>query len=133
MSSKKKSTLGLHELPVLASVSSFWGSANPEEIEAALPAHVPVSIPLDSDDEAYGDDPELSESEESQALAEPVTDAQEKDEAGGAGAEATEVAANQAGEGQAGDGESGNEGEDETQEMDALLEPRAEVKRDDSG
>ena len=62
-----------------------------------------------------------------------MTDAQEKDEAGGAGAEATEVAANQAGEGQAGDGESGNEGEDETQEMDAILEPRAEVKRDDSG
>ena len=133
LSSKKKSTLGLHELPVLASVSSFWGSANPEEIEAALPAHVPVSIPLDSDDEAYADDPELSESEESQALAEPVTDAQEKDEAGGAGAEATEVAANQAGEGQAGDGESGNEGEDETQEMDALLEPRAEEKSDHSG
>ena len=130
LSTKTKSTLGLDELPVLASVSSFWGSATPEEIEAALPAHVPVNTPFDSDDEA--EDVELSESLESHPLAEQAVDEEAIDEADMDIADAPEGAATMAGESQTEVGECGDEGEEETQEMDALLEPEAEEKRNDS-
>ena len=117
---RTKSILSLDDLPVLASVTSYWGDGSDEEIKASLPAHVPVSLTPESD--AWEID-ETSGSDESHALAEPEVE-------GNAGnAELGEIPTNQAEGNQAEDGQ----GEEETQEMDALLEPRSEDDREETG
>ncbi len=117
---RTKSILSLDDLPVLASVTSYWGDGSDEEIKASLPAHVPVSLTPESD--AWEID-ETSGSDESHALAEPEV------EVNAGNAELGEIPTNQAEGNQAEDGE----GEEETQEMDALLEPRAEDDREETG
>ena len=129
LSTKTKPTLSLHDLPVLASVSSYWTSLPDQEIKAALPAHVPISNSPDSND---GDDDASSESVESQAIAEPATDGPSVDEISAQIADDPENAADQSAESQTEDGERGKEGEEETREMDALLEPTAEKNKKDS-
>ncbi len=121
---RTNSTLSLDDLPVLSSVTSFWGDASDTEIKASLPAHVPVSLTPESDDWEYD---ETWESDELQELSGPEADAVEGMVAASEGSET--VAAVQAGESQAEEGES----EEETQEMDALLEPRAEDDREQTG
>ncbi len=123
---RTKSILSLDDLPVLASVTSYWGDASDTEIKESLPAHVPVSLTPETYDWEL-DEP--SESVESQALAAPEA---EGGSAVGmdAPSESTQtVASSQADDGQAEDGES----EEETEEMDALLEPRAEEDREQAG
>ena len=117
---RTKSILSLDDLPVLASVTSYWGDGRDEEIKASLPAHVPVSLTPESD--AWEVD-ETSGSDESPTLAEPEV------EVNAGNAELGEIPTNQAEGNQAEDGE----GEEETQEMDALLEPRAEDDREETG
>ena len=129
-SKENDNTLGLSDLPVVASVNSYWGSPNDEEIEAALPAHVPVPLTLDPDDE-FDDDSSIAA--EPHAFAEPEAEGETVDGASVDSADSPEAAAGRAEENQAEDGEDGNEGDEETQEMDALLEPRAEEKREDGG
>ncbi len=133
MSTNTRPILSLNDLPVVASVSSFWGSTSDEEIEAALPAHVPVSLTLDSDDEDDGGDDDSSISDELPALAESAVEGTTGDEASAVSADSPEAAASQVDESQAGHGEGGIEGEEETQEMDALLEPTAGEEKEDSG
>ena len=108
---------------MVASVTSYWGDAGDQEIKAALPAHVPVSLSLVSDDED-GD-----ESDESEAPAEPEVGGRTVDEVNADSADLQEVATNQAVGSQAEAGE----GEEETQEMDALLEPGAEDDKEETG
>ena len=120
---KTKSILSLDDLPVVASVTSYWGDSSNQEIKAALPAHVPVSLSLVSDDED-GD-----ESDESQALAGPEVEGRTVDEVNADSADLREVATNQAVGSQA----EGGESEEETQEMDALLEPGAEDDKEENG
>ncbi len=118
------STLSLDDLPVLSSVTSFWGDASDTKIKASLPAHVPVSLTPESDEWEHD---ETWESDELQERSGPEADALE-----GMAAESEDpatVAVAQAGENRAGDGEN----EEETQEMDALLEPRAEDDRGQTG
>ncbi len=117
---RTKSILSLDDLPVLASVTSYWGDGSDEEIKASLPAHVPVSLTPESD--AWEVD-ETSGSDESHTLAEPEV------EVNAGNAKLGEIPTNQADGIQAEDGE----GEEETQEMDALLEPRAEDDREETG
>lgn len=126
LTTKTKTTLGLHELPVLSSVSAFWGSAAPEEIEAALPAHVPVALPFDPDG---GEDGETAGSDEQQAPAQAETDAEALASSKADIANSAKSAASLSDENQAPDQESAPEGEEETQEMDALLEPKAEKEK----
>lgn len=121
---RTNSTLSLDDLPVLSSVTSYWGDASDSEIKASLPAHVPVSLTPESDDWEYD---ETWESDELQELSGPEAEAEE-----GLPAQTEDpetVAAKQAGESQAEDEES----EEETQEMDALLAPGAEDDRDQTG
>ena len=110
---RTKSILSLDDLPVLASVTSYWGDGSDQEIKASLPAHVPVSLTPESD--AWEID-ETSESNEIHALAEPEVAGSAVDEVNGNDAELREGTTSQAVESQAEDGE----GEEETQEMDAL-------------
>ena len=123
---RTKSILSLDDLPVLASVTSYWGDGSDQEIKASLPAHVPVSLTPESD--AWEID-ETSESNEIHALAEPEVAGSAVDEVNGDDAELREGTTSQAVESQAEDGE----GEEETQEMDALLEPTAEDDREETG
>ena len=123
---RTKSILSLDDLPVLASVTSYWGDGSDQEIKASLPAHVPVSLTPESD--AWEIDG-TSESDEIHALAEPEAAGSAVDEVNGDEAELRESTASQAVESQAEDGE----GEEETQEMDALLEPTAEDDREETG
>ncbi|MCY4410024.1 MAG: hypothetical protein OXC27_06145 [Caldilineaceae bacterium] len=117
---RTKSILSLDDLPVLASVTSYWGDGSDEEVKASLPAHVPVSLTPESDEWEI-DEP--SGSDESHTLAEPEV------EVNAGNAELGEIPTNQAEGNQAEDGE----GEEETQEMDALLEPRSEDDREETG
>lgn len=117
---RTKSILSLDDLPVLASVTSYWGDGSDEEVKASLPAHVPVSLTPESDEWEI-DEP--SGSDESHTLAEPEV------EVNAGNAELGELPTNQAEGNQAEDGE----GEEETQEMDALLEPRSEDDREETG
>ena len=117
---RTKSILSLDDLPVLASVTSYWGDGSDEEVKASLPAHVPVSLTPESD--AWEID-ETSGSDESHTLAEPEV------EVNAGNVELGEIPTNQAEGNQAEDGE----GEEETQEMDALLEPRSEDDREETG
>ncbi len=112
------SILGLDDLPVLASVTSYWGDASDTEIKASLPAHVPVSLTPESDDWEYD---EAFESDESLSLP-----AEQEGAAVGMDSESADLQS--VADGQAG-GSEAEEGEEETQEMDALLEPRAEEDR----
>ena len=121
---RTNSALSLDDLPVLSSVTSFWGDASDTEIKASLPAHVPVSLTPESDDWEYD---ETWDSDELQELSGPEADAVEGMAAASEGPET--VAAVQAGENQDENGDS----EEETQEMDALLEPRAEDDRGQTG
>lgn len=121
---RTNSTLSLDDLPVLSSVTSYWGDASDSEVKASLPAHVPVSLTPESDDWEYD---ETWESDELQELSGPEVEAEE-----GMAAQSEDpetVAAKPAGESQAEDEES----EEETQEMDALLAPGAEDDRDHTG
>ncbi len=121
---RTNSALSLDDLPVLSSVTSFWGDASDTEIKASLPAHVPVSLTPESDDWEYD---ETWDSDELQELSGPEADAVEGMAAESEGPET--IAARQAGESQDENGDS----EEETQEMDALLEPRAEDDRGQTG
>lgn len=124
---RTKSILSLDDLPVLASVTSYWGDGTDQEIKASLPAHVPVSLTPESDDWEVD---ETSESDEPRALAAPEAEGSTVDGMIEDSADRPrEVVASQAVGSQAEDGES----EEETQEMDALLEPRAEDDREESG
>ena len=123
---RTKSILSLDDLPVLASVTSYWGDGSDQEIKASLPAHVPVSLTPESD--AWEIDG-TSESDEIHALAEPEAAGSAVDDVNGDDAELRESTTSQAVESQAEDGE----GEEETQEMDALLEPTAEDDREETG
>ena len=116
---RTKSILSLDDLPVLASVTSYWGDASDTEIKESLPAHVPVSLTPETYDWELD---ESSEAIESQALATPEAEAGTAEGVKAQSEDMQTVAAGQSDEGQAEDGES----EEETQEMDALLEPRAE-------
>ena len=98
-----------------------------------MPAHVPVSLTFDSDDEDDGGDDDSSISDELPALAESAVEGTTGDEASAVSADSPEAAASQVDESQAGHGEGGIEGEEETQEMDALLEPTAGEEKEDSG
>ena len=118
---RTSSTLSLDDLPVLASVTSFWGDASDTEIKASLPAHVPVSLTPESDDWEYDESWETDESEALSASEEGAADGMDAESAG-----PQTVIASQEDGSQAEDVES----EEETQEMDALLEPRAEDDRD---
>ena len=120
---KTKSILSLDDLPVVASVTSYWGDSSNQEIKAALPAHVPVSLSPELDDW------DSDESDESQALAEPEVEGRTVDEVNADSADLREVAINQAVGSQA----EGGESEEETQEMDALLEPGAEDDSEETG
>ncbi|MCY3707418.1 MAG: hypothetical protein OXG26_00895 [Caldilineaceae bacterium] len=155
---RTNSTLSLDDLPVLSSVTSYWGDASDSEIKASLPAHVPVSLTPESDD--WEDDEfaflqekgtggkttsakmQTWESDELQELSGPEAEAEEGMAAASEGpefaqsgrhprpfSEAQKAAAKQEGGSQAEDEES----EEETQEMDALLEPRAEDDREQTG
>ncbi len=115
---RTNSTLSLDDLPVLSSVTSYWGDASDSEIKASLPAHVPVSLTPESDDWEYD---ETWESDELQEISGPEAEAEEGMAAQSENPET--VAAKQAGESQA------EESEEETQEMDALLAPRAEGEK----
>jgi len=115
-----KPTLSLDDLPVLASATSYWPSPTSPGRADVLPAAGSDSASYDSDD---GDDHNTSES---QAIAEPATDAEVMDEQGG---DPPEGAANQVGENPPKDGES----EEETQAMDALLEPASEEQQGTAG
>ena len=126
VSRRTKSILSLDDLPVLASVTSYWGDTTDQEIKAALPAHVPVNLSPDLDD---WDMDETSESDESQALAEPEVEGRAVDEGNADSADLREVATNQAVGSQA----EGGESEEETQEMDALLEPGTEDDKEETG
>ena len=117
---RTKSILSLDDLPVLASVTSYWGDGSDEEVKASLPAHVPVSLTPESDEWEID---ETSGSDESHTLAEPEV------EVNAGNAELGEIPTNRAEGNQAEDGE----GEEETQEMDALLEPRSEDDREETG
>ncbi|MXY92999.1 MAG: hypothetical protein F4Y42_06060 [Caldilineaceae bacterium SB0664_bin_27] len=121
---RTNSTLSLDDLPVLSSVTSYWGDASDSEIKASLPAHVPVSLTPESDDWEYD---ETWESDELQELSGPEAEAEEGMPAQSEDPET--VAAKQAGESQA----ENEESEEETQEMDALLAPGAEDDRDQTG
>ncbi|MDE0140446.1 MAG: hypothetical protein OXI80_17385 [Caldilineaceae bacterium] len=121
---RTNSTLSLDDLPVLSSVTSYWGDASDSEIKASLPAHVPVSLTPESDDWEYD---ETWESDELQELSGPEAEAEEGMPAQTEDPET--VAAKQAGESQA----ENEESEEETQEMDALLAPGAEDDRDQTG
>ena len=123
---RTKSILSLDDLPVLASVTSYWGDGSDQEIKASLPAHVPVSLTPESD--AWEIDG-TSESNEIHALAEPEVAGSAVDEVNGDDAELRESTTSQAVESQA----EGGEGEEETQEMNALLEPTAEDDREETG
>lgn len=112
MPKRTNSILSLDDLPVLASVTSYWGDASDTEVKASLPAHVPVSLTSDSDNWEYDDSLESFES--------PTLAIAEAGAAAGMDAEGAD--SESATGGQAGEGE---KGDDETQEMDALLEPRA--------
>ncbi len=117
---RTKSILSLDDLPVLASVTSYWGDGSDEEVKASLPAHVPVSLTPESDEWEIDETPG---SDESHTLAEPEV------EVNAGNAELGEIPTNQAEGNQAEDGA----GEEETQEMDALLEPRSEDDREETG
>ena len=121
---RTNSMLSLDDLPVLASVTSYWGDGSDTEIKASLPAHVPVSLTPESDDWEYD---ETWEQDESEAPSPPEDGDSEGMDAEGAGLQ-TDVDS-QAGGSQAESGES----EEETQEMDALLEPRAEDDSEQTG
>lgn len=121
---RTNSTLSLDDLPVLSSVTSYWGDASDSEVKASLPAHVPVSLTPESDDWEYD---ETWKSDELQELSGPETEAEEGMPAQTEDPET--VAAKPAGESLAEDEES----EEETQEMDALLAPGAEDDRDQTG
>ncbi len=118
---RTSSTLSLDDLPVLASVTSYWGDASDTEIKASLPAHVPVSLTPESDDWEYDESWETDESEALSASEEGAADGMDAESAG-----PQTVIASQEDGSQAEDIES----EEETQEMDALLEPRSEDDRD---
>ncbi len=120
MPKRTKSTLSLDDLPVLASVTSYWGDASDTEVKASLPAHVPVSLTPESDSWAYDDSLESYES--------PTLSTADVGTAAGMDAEGAD--SESATDGQAGEGEVGQE---ETQEMDALLEPRAGDERERTG
>ena len=60
---RTNSMLNLDDLPVLASVTSYWGDGSDTEIKASLPAHVPVSLTPESDDWEYDETWEQDESE----------------------------------------------------------------------
>ena len=115
---RTNTTLSLNDLPVLASVTSYWGDASDTEIKASLPAHVPVSLTPESDDWEYDED---FESDESLSL--PV-----EGEGAAVGMDSESADFQSVADGQAG-GSEAEEGEEETQEMDALLEPGAEEDR----
>ena len=120
---RTNATLSLDDLPVLASVTSYWGDASDTEVKASLPAHVPVSLTPESDDWEYD---EALEPDEDLALA-----AAEAGTAVGMEAESDgpqSVAGELKDSSEAGEVES----EEETQEMDALLEPRAEEDREET-
>ena len=126
MPKRTNSILSLDDLPVLASVTSYWGDASDTEVKASLPAHVPVSLTPESDSWEYDDSLESFES--------PTLSTAEAGAAAGMdaeGADSESATGVQAGEGEEGEGE--REGEDETQEMDALLEPRAKNDRERTG
>lgn len=109
---------------MLSSVTSFWGDASDTKIKASLPAHVPVSLTPESDEWEHD---ETWESDELQESSGPEADALEGMAAESEGPVTVAVA--QADENRAGDGEN----EEETQEMDALLEPRTEDDRGQTG
>lgn len=118
---RTNSMLSLDDLPVLASVTSYWGDGSDTEIKASLPAHVPVSLTPESDDWGYD---ETWEQDESETPSPPEGGAAEGIDEEGVSLQTD--ADSQAGESQA----EGEESEEETQEMDALLEPRAEDDRE---
>ena len=84
---RTKSILSLDDLPVLASVTSYWGDGSDQEIKASLPAHVPVSLTPESD--AWEIDG-TSESDEIHALAEPEAAGSAVDDVNGDDAELRE-------------------------------------------
>ncbi|MCY4082638.1 MAG: hypothetical protein OXF54_20515 [Caldilineaceae bacterium] len=114
---RTNSMLSLDDLPVLASVTSYWGDGSDTEIKASLPAHVPVSLTPESDDWEYD---ETWEQDESEALSKPGDGAAEGMDAKGVSLQTDEDSQAEASQAE------GGESEEETQEMDALLEPRAE-------
>jgi hypothetical protein len=113
MPKRTNSILSLDDLPVLASVTTYWGDGSDNEVEASLPAHVPVSLTPESDDWVYDESIESYES--------PTLSTSEAEAATGMDAESAD--SQSAAVGQT-DASSEGEGEDETQEMDALIEPQ---------
>lgn len=113
MPKRTSSILSLDDLPVLASVTTYWGDGSDNEVEASLPAHVPVSLTPESDDWVYDESIESYES--------PTLKTSDADAATGMDAESAD--SQSAAVGQT-DASSEGEGEEETQEMDALNEPQ---------
>ncbi len=121
---RTNSMLSLDDLPVLASVTSYWGDGSDTEIKASLPAHVPVSLTPESDDWEYDETWELDESEAHSTAEDGAAEVMDAE-----GVSLQTDADSQAGKSQA----EGGVSEEETQEMDALLEPRAEDDNDKTG